>query len=61
MAHQSHRPNEVFAHSKAASRACMAIITVDVYEVERCHRGRGEQQEAHFVVAPDVKQAACIA
>jgi hypothetical protein len=34
------------------------VITMEIYEVELCHRGRWEQQEARFVAARDADEAA---
>ena len=31
---------------------------MDIYEVELCHRGRWEQQDARFVAATDADEAA---
>jgi hypothetical protein len=31
---------------------------MDIYEVELCHRGRWEQQDARFVAAKDADEAA---
>ena len=31
---------------------------MDIYEVELCHRGRWEQEHAHFVAARDADEAA---
>jgi hypothetical protein len=31
---------------------------MDIYEVELCHRGRWEQQDARFVAARDANEAA---
>ena len=33
-------------------------ITMDIYEVELCHRGRWEQQDARFVAARNADEAA---
>ena len=42
----------------AASRAGARVITMDIYEVELCHRGRWGQQDAHIVAASDANEAA---
>ena len=34
------------------------VITMDIYEVELCHRGRWEQQDARFVAARNADEAA---
>ena len=33
-------------------------MVMDIYEVERCRRGRWEQQDARFVAARDADEAA---
>ena len=34
------------------------VFTMDIYEVELCHRGRWEQQDARFVAARNADEAA---
>jgi hypothetical protein len=34
------------------------VITMEIYEVELCHRGRREQQDARFVAARNADEAA---
>ena len=41
-----------------ANGAQVRVITMDIYEVELCHRGRWEQQDAHVVAAIDADEAA---
>jgi hypothetical protein len=42
----------------AASRAGAIVITMDIYEVELCHRGRWGQQDARIVAARNADEAA---
>ena len=41
-----------------ANGAQVRVITMDIYEVELCHRGRWEQQDARFIAAIDANEAA---
>ena len=41
-----------------ANGAQVRVITMDIYEVELCHRGRWEQQDARFVAARNAEEAA---
>ena len=44
--------------SNTSSVRVSGEITMEIYEVKLCHRGRWEQQEARFVAARDADEAA---
>jgi hypothetical protein len=41
-----------------ANGAQVRVITMDIYEVDLCHRGRWEQRDARVVAAIDAEEAA---